>query len=62
MPYVVARYINYSRPELQIILFEMIHGRNRPGNRGINKRNDYKLPIKELWSEEVEHVLFQRFQ
>eukprot|EP01084_Bolivina_argentea_P049177 90479_1 len=48
LPHVVARYICYLREELQIIPFEMIHGRNVPGKLCINKRNDKYLPIKEI--------------
>ncbi len=61
LPHVVARYISYEREELQIIPFEMIHGRNIPGGHCKNLRNDKYLPIKQIWSEDIEQVLCQRF-
>ncbi len=58
-PHVSARYIALEREELQIIPFEMIHGRIRKGKRCINMR-DGSLSAQPLWNTEVERLFFEQ--
>ncbi len=58
LPHVSNRYVAYSKGELGIIPFEMIHGRNNPGQKCKNMRTK-KLKKINLWEEDVGRLIFE---
>ncbi len=57
LPHVSNRYIMFGIRELKLIPFEMIHGRNNPGGRNID-RSHKKLTLFNPWEGEACNKIF----
>ncbi len=57
LPHISTRYMKFTIDDLKILPFEMIHGKNVPGQKLVNRRFGH-LKKATLWSKNVEQIIF----